>query len=437
MSDFTLKESLLLGEKYYTACHESGLPVIVFPKKMSTTYAMMAVRFGAVDNLPDLGGKTPFPDGVAHFLEHKLFINEDGSDSFEHFSALGADANAYTAHSRTVYLFSCTDRFDECLAELLRFTTRPWFTPESVAKEQGIIGEEIRMCRDDPYDRCYQNMLEGLYRRHPIRRDICGSERSIAQITDQTLYDAYRDYYTPENMALIVCGDVTPGRVLEIANCELKNWHGVPAPTFEGLAEPPTAASARTEVSGQVAKSIFTIGVKDAAVPADPAERTRRDAAMDILCDMLFSDTGELYNKLVDSGLISPEFSSGYVQTRDVGFLRLSGESHDPDAVLAEVFKFLEKTGETGLSREEFEHCKRIEFAEYIKGFDSTEEIADNLVAFLFDDAELFDYADVINSITFEEVGLLFQNFFYPERFTLSVVRPQNEDNKDKEDCHE
>ena len=132
MSEFVLRESTLLGEKYYQARHESGLPVLVFPKKMSTTYAMMAVRYGAVDNLPDLTGKTPFPDGIAHFLEHKLFTNEDGSDSFERFSAFGADANAYTAHSRTVYLFSCTERFDDCLAELLQFTTHPWFTPESV-----------------------------------------------------------------------------------------------------------------------------------------------------------------------------------------------------------------------------------------------------------------------------------------------------------------
>ena len=432
MSEFVLHESSLLGEKYYKAHHKSGLPVIVFPKKMSTVYAVMAVRFGAVDNLPDPNGKTPFPDGVAHFLEHKLFTNEDGSDSFERFSALGADANAYTAHSRTVYLFSCTDRFDECLGELLRFTTHPWFTAESVQKEQGIIGEEIRMCRDDPYDRCYRNMLEGLYRAHPVKVDICGSERSIARITEKTLYDCYHTYYTPENMALIVCGDVTPERVMRICERELENWRGAVAPVYQGLVEPPVAARAKTVVHGQVAKPIFTIGVKDTALPADAKARTRRDAAMDILCEMLFSDTGEFYNTLLNEGTISPEFSAGYVQTRDVGFLRLSGESRDPEAVVQKMQEFLTKTGERGLSREEFEHCKRIEFAEFIKEFDSTEEITDNLLAFLFDDAELFSYADVISSITFEEVELLFQNFFYPERFTLSVVRPQNED---KEDC--
>ena len=147
--------SELLGEAYYRAVHQSGLPIYIFPKKMATTHALLAVHYGSVDQAADGAENTAFPDGVAHFLEHKLFVNEDGSDSFERFTALGADANAYTSHTRTVYLFSATDHFDRSLAELIDFVTHPYFTPDSVAKEQGIIGEEIRMCRDNPYDRCY------------------------------------------------------------------------------------------------------------------------------------------------------------------------------------------------------------------------------------------------------------------------------------------
>jgi predicted Zn-dependent peptidase len=150
---------------------------------MSTTYAMLAVKYGAVDNLADESGTALLPDGVAHFLEHKLFANEDGTHAFEHFSAHGADANAYTSHSRTVYLFSCAEHFDESLAELIDFVMHPYFTEENVEKEKGIIAEEIRMCRDDPYDRCYHNMLMGLYHKHPVRVDICGSERSVFAIT--------------------------------------------------------------------------------------------------------------------------------------------------------------------------------------------------------------------------------------------------------------
>ena len=145
-----LFESKLLGERYWRTVHSCGLPIYVFPKDMSTTHALFAVNYGGADNRPDASGKAPFPDGVAHFLEHKLFSNEDGSDSFERFSALGADANAYTSHTRTVYLFSATDHFEESLGELIDFVTHPYFTKESVKKEQGIIAEEIRMCRDNP-----------------------------------------------------------------------------------------------------------------------------------------------------------------------------------------------------------------------------------------------------------------------------------------------
>lgn len=423
MTDWKRYESALLGECYWSTTHACGLPIYVFPKKMSSTYAMLAVQFGAVDNVRADG--TCFSDGVAHFLEHKLFSNEDGSDSFERFAAYGADANAYTAQSRTVYLFSCTDRFESSLAELLTFATHPYFTPETVAKEQGIIAEEIRMCLDDPYDRCYRNMLTGLYERHPVRIDICGSERSVAGITADELYEVYRSYYTFPNMALVVCGDVTPDAVLAVADATLPKTRDTrktpPVPT---RTEPPHAHRAHTVAHGQVAKPIFDIGVKDVHVPDSADACTRRSAQMEILMDMLFGDTGELYNHLFDEGLISPEFPVSYSLSRDFGLLRISGEADEPRAVLQEILAYLERVAREGLSAEEFEHCKRIRIAEHVKSFDSTEEIAENLVAFLFEGAELFAYADVIQSTTFDEVCALFTEFFDPVCFTLSEVHP-------------
>lgn len=420
-----LYESTLLSERYERMQHACGLPIYVFPKKMSTTYAMLAVKYGSVDNILDGEGTPCLPDGVAHFLEHKLFANEDGTDSFEKFSDYGADANAYTAHSRTVYLFSCTDRFEDSLGELLDFVTHPCFTEESVARERGIIGEEIRMCMDDPYDRCYHNMLKGLYRHHPVKREICGSEASIAAITPEVLYKAYNAYYTPSNMALIVCGDVTGEEVWRIANTHLPSKQATCQPKRYTVAESFEIAAPRTEAFGQVAKPIFAIGVKDVTLPTDPEGCSRRDAAMGILSEMLFSDTGTLYNRLLDAALISPELSYSYEQSRDFGFLRISGESHDPDRVLSEILRYLDEIRHDGLLREDFEHCKRIAFAEYIKGFDSTEEIADNLAAFLFEGAEIFSFADVLQEITFEEICAIFDEFFDPKRFTLSVIRPQ------------
>jgi len=417
-------QSELLGEQYTVIRHESGLPIYVFPKKMSTTYALLATDYGAVDATLDAAGARPLPAGVAHFLEHKLFSNEDGTDSFERFSALGADANAYTSHTRTVYLFSCTDRFAESLAELIDFVTHPYFTEESVAKEQGIIGEEIRMCLDNPYDRCYYNMLEGLYRNHPVKTDICGSVASIAEITPQILYDTHSTYYRLSNMALVVCGNVSVQEVLDIADAHLPHVAAEGTVPRRTVPEPATAHLPTVTEQGNVAKPIFSIGVKDTHIPEDPYRRLKRDAAMAILNEMLFSEASELYNTLYDGGLISPELSADYALTRDFGFLQIAGESERPEEVVEVIWSYLERARREGLSPSDFERCRRIEYAEYIKSFDSTEEIANTLLSFVFEGAELFSYADVILGIELADVTALLEELFDPACRTLSVVHP-------------
>ena len=421
-------KSELLGEQYTLFTHPSGLRIYVFPKKMTSTYALLATDFGAVDNAPLLDGKMPVPDGVAHFLEHKLFSNEDGSDAFEHFSACGADANAYTSHTRTVYLFSCTENFADALGELVDFVTHPYFTAQTVAKEQGIIAEEIRMCRDNPYDCCYYNMLEGLYEKHPVKIDICGSVSSIAAITPEILYEVYQTYYQLSNMALVVCGDVTPDAVFEIADKHLPGCAEHRIPPRHKTLEGHKANRARIEAVGQVAKPIFSIGVKDTVIPEEPTERLKRDAGMAILCEMLFSESGELYNTLFDEGLISPEFSADYALTRDFAFLQLSGEANDPDLVFDRIKAYLAKKKAEGLSFADFERCRRIEYAEYIKSFDSTEEIANTLLSFVFEGAELFSYAKVLSDIEFSYVEALFQQVFEPAHYTLSIIGPKKEE---------
>lgn len=417
-------KSELLHESYTEYRHESGLRICVFPKKMTASYALLATDFGSVDHT--LNGKE-LPDGVAHFLEHKLFSNEDGSDAFEHFSALGADANAYTSHTRTVYLFSCTEHFEESLSELVDFVTHPFFTRESVAKEQGIIAQEIRMCRDNPYDRCYYNMLSGLYRDHPVKRDICGSIASIGKITPELLYRVYGAYYTPSNMTLVVCGDVTPEAVFGVVSKHLKGAYQAPPSPRPPVKEEKRAHLPRVFEQGQVAKPIFSIGVKDTAIPEAPKDRLMRDAGMAILLEMLFSESGELYNTLFDEGLISPELSSDYALTEDFAFLQIAGESGDPEAVLSRVLSHLAEKQKTGLSAEDFERSRRIEYAEYIKSFDSTDEIANTLLSFVFEGAELFSYSEVLQEISLSFVEGLLREIFDPACFTLSVIYPKEE----------
>ena len=423
------RESALLREKYYKYTHESGLDIFVFPKKLSSTYAILSSHYGSIDNRFGISGEdkvTTVPDGIAHFLEHKLFANEDGSDSFERFSALGADANAYTSFNRTAYLFSCTDNFEPSLCELIDFVTHPYFTEESVRKERGIIAQEIKMYDDTPAEACYYGMLEGLYEKHGIRRNICGSVKSIAEISPELLYECYRVFYDLTNMALVVCGDVTPEDVIRIADSRLpKEKKGV---SFwrdtENLGESPAAYIPRVTRKMQVAKPIFNIGVKDADIPKDPQERLRRDAAMSILNEMIFSRAGTLYSELFESGLISPEMSYCYTISDSFAFNSIAGESSDPEAVLGKIKERIATLCENGLSRSDFERGKRVMYAEFVKEFDSTDAIANNLLSFVFDGSELFSYADIVSNATFEEVEKLFTKAFKDEYFTMSVIYP-------------
>lgn len=424
-------ESRRLAEAYDLIHHPSGLDIYVFPKKMTTTYALFATKFGSVDrDFRRVDDPTEeivhVPAGVAHFLEHKMFANEDGVDSFERFSSFGADANAYTSHNRTVYLFGCTEQFDLSLTELLRFVTHPYFTEESVQKEQGIIAQEIKMYDDDAYERCFSELLKCLYHVHPIRRNICGTVQSIGQITPKILMDCYRVFYNLSNMALVVCGNVSADEILAIADRELP--HEAPVPIVRCLPEEPeTVFRSRFSVDMPVAKPIFQIGFKDRGHLGGAQERQRREAIMSILNEMLFSRSGELFNSLFESGKISPGFSYGYSMADTFSFNSLSGEADDPELVFAEIMAYLEKKQREGLDEAVFARCRRVMCAEYVKDFDSTEEIANSLLGYVFDEGEMFAYGDLLKGVTLEDAERLLAEVFRPDRVCMSVIIPQEQ----------
>lgn len=421
-------ESDRLQETYDLYHHPSGLDIYVFPKRMTTTYAMFGTRFGSVDRefrlVDDPDGQTVHvPAGVAHFLEHKMFSNEDGVDSFERFSSYGADANAYTAHNRTVYLFGCTENFSDALTELLRFVTHPYFTEESVKKERGIIAQEIKMYDDDAYERCFTELLRCLYHEHPIRENICGTVRSIGQITPKILMDCYCVFYNLSNMALVICGDVSADEILAIADRELPTEK--PVSIVRNLPdESDTVFRPRFTMPMQVAKPIFNIGFKDTGHRLSPIERQRREAIMSILNEMLFSRSGELFNSLFESGKISPGFSYGYSMSDTFSFNSLAGEADDPEAVLTEILDYIEAKKKTGLDPKTFARCRRVMCAEYIKDFDSTEEIAGDLLGYVFDDGEMFTYGDLLRQVSLEDVERLLHEVFDRERVCMAVITP-------------
>ncbi len=424
-SDMRLHESARLGEKYYAFRHHSGLDVLVFPKKLSTCCAVLGTRFGSADREFRIGEKKfRLPKGTAHFLEHKLFENADGINSDEIFAELGGEDNAYTNYSATRYTFSATDRVEECLSELIRFVTHPYFTEENVEKERGIIAQEILMYRDDPYERAMENCLHAMYKARGVRDGIAGDLASIKRITPQVLYDAYGAFYRLDNMVLSICGDISPERVLDICDRELP--YEVPdvgrvSRIVRG--EPPQVMRNRTVCRMNVSRPVFFIGVKDPE-PACGTEMLRRSLAMGILNNMLFSGTGELYNRLLDDGLITPGFSFGYSGGDGFAMNYFSGTSDEPERVLEAIRDEVERASQS-LDRNDFERCRRASLAQYIRAFDSTADIADDIMLSAYcADTDPFDVPDMIEALTLEDIAILPAKMFGSDNWTLSLVMP-------------
>ncbi len=428
MSEFKLFRSELLGEEYYKTVHESGLTVCVFPKDMTATYGILSVNFGGNVTRYEKGSETVIlPEGCAHFLEHKLFDNPDGGNADDVFSSYGAYCNAYTSNEKTAYLFSTTENEQECLEHLIYFVTNPYFTDATVNKEIGIIAQEIKGCIDDPYDRCYIGMLEGMYKNDPVKNEICGSEESISRITPDTLYKCCEDFYIPSNMMLAVSGRLSPEKVIETVDRVLKK-KAADIPNTKTADEPCEVVSAYVSREMPVSKPIFSIGVKDINIPTDARERYRRTECANILLNVLFSEAGEFYLKMLDSDLVSPGFDVGYSASARTAYVMMSGESRAPEALLCEIKKHIDKCICEGIDRRDFEREKKCMYASYIADFDLTEDIAFALNAYAWEGLDLFDYPNIIGEISYEDVVSLSHELFRDEYFTLSVIQPQKEE---------
>jgi predicted Zn-dependent peptidase len=420
-------KSDLLGEEYTKIKHKSGLDIYVFPKELTTSYCLIATRFGSVDNTFRLQGEEEFvtvPDGVAHFLEHKMFENEDGEDTFVKFSRTGANANAYTSTRVTAYLFSCTEELCPSLVILLKSVFSPYFTEENVKKEQGIIAQEIRQGEDNPYNAVLYGMLEGLYEKNSVRISIAGTVPSIMQITPETLYRCHKAFYNPANMALCVCGQAEVEEVLRVADEVLSDIAPVKVES-KSVTEGKKAFQTRVEKKMQVAKPLVCIGVKDVDISSDPEERVRRSLAMNVIEELCFGKTSRLYNELYDEGLISPSFGCWHAHTPQFSFFSASSDTDEPDILAQRMKDYTVSDIFEAVNEENLERCRRVMYSDFVKSFDSTDEIANVLITdFALDGAEMFRFYEHINSLTVDYVKGVIRELFTPEAFTVSVVMP-------------
>ena len=426
MNKTEIKRNDFLGESYTKIEHSSGLDIYIFPKKLTTAFAVFGTKYGSIDNKFRLKGEkeyTEVPNGIAHFLEHKLFDNENGPDTFSRYAEVGANANAFTSFDKTAYLFSCTENFKESLEILLDFVTKPYFTDKTVQKEQGIIGQEIRMGEDSPERVLFFNLMKAVYASHPINISIAGTVDSIAKIDADLLYKCYNTFYNLRNMVLCISGDIDLQEVVDVADkmlekspeCEIERWQAD---------EKKCVVKPIIEAKMQVAKPLFDIGIKDNDISKDPIERLKKAAGMAVLDEMLFSKSGELFNELYDEGLISSNFDYCYTVSETFAFNEISGESSDPMAVFDRLKAYVKEKQNVGIEKDEFERCKKVIFADFIKSFDSTEEIACEMMSYIFEGCDLFDYAEVVKNLTFEDVQGLLLKMFDDDFYAISVVSP-------------
>lgn len=431
MNESHLRISPLLNEKYYKITHKSGLNIYVCPKDVSTAFAAVAVQYGGAVCDYRLSSDEEYihiPDGTAHFLEHKMFEQEGGVDAFDYFAQTGADANAFTSSLTTCYLFSCTESFEDSLAILLDMVTHPHFTDESVEREKEIISQEIKMCEDQPGDALYYGLMNALYHKNNQRIRVAGTVDSISGITAKTLRDIHSVFYNLHNMALFVCGNVTPEEVLSVADEVLPGMTDVP---FEVLRdkEPTDPVSRRYVCEMQVSKPLFSIGVKDTDISDDPGERMKKQCIMDILNDVLFSRASAFRSDLYESGLISPSLSYGFTHCLEISHNVISGESRDPEAVYEKYTAYIAQKQKDGIDPAAFERCKRVLYANCVSSFDDASEICRNMMDTILDGEDPFEEPQIIASITVEDANRVLRELFDEGKTAMAVVFPRKNKN--------
>ena len=411
----------LLGDTLYTETHKSGLRVVVWPQaEASSVYAVFATKYGSVYNvLPTaVGGTEEVPEGIAHYLEHKLFESEKG-DAFRDFAQTGANANAYTTFDRTAYLFHASENILPSLDILLNFVQDPYFTPETVQKEQGIIGQEIRMGEDMPNRRVLFNMLKGLFHKHPVRVDIAGTVESIAKITPELLYRCYNRYYNLHNMCLVVAGRITPDEVMDACDRLLKpaeEW----VPDNYTIDEPDTAALEYVEDKMAVSAPLFYIGFKEPVVSHTP----KTLAGARLLIDLICGKSSPLYTRLLEEGLINDQFEAEYFGGPNYGIWLFGGESADPKRVKELIADEITRLQAEGVDAATFEAVRRGAYGRLVAGLDDPSDCAELILSHIVDGVAPLSELDALAEITATEIADQLKVRFNPTVCTLSVVNP-------------
>ncbi len=424
-----LIDNLKVKEKLYIEKLENGLTVMFIPKKgIQKKYMIWGTKYGSNESkfiIPGEDEITEVPDGIAHFLEHKLFEQENGTNSLDTLSALGVEANAYTTNDHTAYLFECTDNFYQAMDELMDYVQNPYFTDENVQKEQGIIGQEIMMYDDYPDWKLYLNALKAIYHETPVRLDITGTIESIAKIDKEVLYKCYNTFYNFSNMALVICGDFEPNQIIDEVKKRLQERK--PSGEIKRIypEEPETINKARVECKLDVSQPLYIIGIKDKreAEKESQNEIIKKHISIEILLMMLFGKSSELYKKLYNDGVIYSAPSLDYEFTKNYAHILITGQSVNPDKTFEEFKNKVEEVKNSGINKEDFERIKKMIYGRYIREYNDVTDISRMFLADYFKGINSFDYLEEIKGINVEYLEQILKNVFKEDKMIISIVK--------------
>ena len=414
-----------IGEEVFRATLPNGLPVYIVPKKgFSRKYALFATRYGGMDMRFEKDGQwLDTPAGIAHYLEHKMFDTEEGN-ALQELAKNGAEPNAFTSNAITCYYFDATEKFYESLEILLSFVSVPYFTDESVQKEQGIIAQEIGMIEDNPEWQVYKQLMQALYHTSPARTPVAGSVESISHITAQTLYDCHKAFYTPANMCLVVVGDVKPERIIASANQILPAKSGPLIRRDYGAEEELTAAEHFVSAAMEVSMPTFLVGFK--CPPQHGGEQQHRFTAIgELACDVLMGESSPLYARLYAEGLINGSFGAAFDLLPGASYVYAGGDSKDPQAVAEAILAEAQRLVSQGVDGDYYRRVVNANFGAALKALNSFESIAVSMAEGRFQGYDPYRFPEIYDDITAEDVRAFLRENFTRAHMALSVIAPK------------
>lgn len=406
----TLKE-ILYHEKM-----ANGLQVYLLPKMgFEKTYGLFSTKFGAIDTtfIPlNKDEMIKVEDGIAHFLEHKMFDMSDG-DASEKFAKLGASTNAFTSSSRTAYLFSTTSNEYACIELLLDFVQKLEITPESVEKEKGIIGQEIKMYDDDPDWQVYFGSIQNLYQQHPVAVDIAGTVETVNRTDKDMLELCYNTFYHPSNMMIFVVGNIDPDKAMATIkeNQDKKNFSLANPIVLKKVNEPKEIKTKEKVLTMDVEMNKIIVSIKVNEILENPKDKIKRELALNLLFDLLFSKSAKLYNDWLNQGIINDSFSASFTQERDYAFIQIGCDCNDYETLKEKLLDLIKDFDTIKIDQEDFNRIKKKNIGLFINMFNSPESIANLFSRYYFEGTNAFDLVDEVAKLEIDDIYDVFKYF--------------------------